>query len=89
MISKTPEEPAYLDTYAWVLYQMKSYERAKLFLEKALLKSKDATIIEHYGDVLFHLGDKKEALNQWKRAKQGEGYSELLDKKIADEKLYE
>jgi len=89
MLAKSPDEPAYLDTYAWVLYQMKDYSNSKKFIEKALLKTSDATIVEHYGDVLFQLGEKQEALNQWKKAKEGTGYSDLLNKKIADKKLYE
>ncbi len=89
MLEKNPNEPAYLDTYAWVLYQIKDYENARKFMEKALLKTSDATIVEHYGDVLFQLGNKQEALAQWKKAREGEGYSELLNKKISDKKLYE
>lgn len=89
MLKKSPNEPAYLDTYAWVLYQIKDYENARKYMEKALLKTSDATIVEHYGDVLFQLGNKQEALVQWKKAREGEGYSELLNKKISDKKLYE
>ena len=89
MIQKSPDEPAYLDTFGWVLYQLKDYANAKKYIEKALVKSKDATIVEHYGDVLFQLGEKDNAFAQWEKAKKGEGYSDLLDKKISDKKLYE
>ncbi|MBC7747668.1 MAG: tetratricopeptide repeat protein, partial [Methylotenera sp.] len=57
MLEKSPNEPAYLDTYAWVLYKIKDYENARKYMEKALLKTSDATIVEHYGDVLFQLGN--------------------------------
>ncbi len=89
MLQKSPEEPAYLDTYAWVLYQMKDFEGAKKYIEKALLKTNDATIIEHYGDILYQIGEKENAVLNWEKAKKGEGYSNLLDKKITDRKLYE
>lgn len=89
MLQKSPDEPAYLDTYGWVLYQLKEYSDAKKFIEKALLKTNDATIVEHYGDILFQLGEKDNALAQWQKAKKGEGYSDLLDKKLSDKKLYE
>jgi tetratricopeptide (TPR) repeat protein len=91
LVAKHPNNPTYLDTYAWVLYKMKNYQEAKKYLEKALTTSSDATVIEHYGDVLYQLGDKEEALKQWIRAKeQGEGEaSELISKKIKDKKLYE
>ena len=89
MLIKSPNEAAYLDTYGWVLYQLKDYENAKKYIEKALLKTTDATIIEHYGDILFQIGDKTNALIQWEKAKKGEGYSDLLDKKIESKQLYE
>ena len=46
-------------------------------------------IIEHYGDILFKLGEKKEAIDQWKKAKLIDSGSELLDKKIKNEDLFE
>ncbi|MBK0401594.1 tetratricopeptide repeat protein [Adhaeribacter sp. BT258] len=89
LIKMAPEESTYLDTYAWVLYKMKDYTSAKTYLEKALETSKDGTVIEHYGDVLFQLGKKDEALSQWQQAKKAGGASDLIDKKIRDKKLYE
>ena len=81
----------YQDTYAWVLYQLKDYTQAKEWLTKALLNggNKSAVIIEHYGDVLYKLNEKEEALNQWKRAKKLGGASENIDKKIEERKIYE
>ena len=46
-------------------------------------------IIEHYGDILFKLGEKKEAIDQWKKAKLIDSGSELLDKKILNEDWFE
>ena len=87
LIKKSPD-PSYLDTYAWVLYKLKEYEEARKYLEMAL-KSNNGTIIEHYGDVLFKLGQTDKAVEQWKKAKSLGETSELIDKKIADKKLYE
>ena len=86
-----PNNGTYQDTYAWVLYCLEDYENARLWLEKALKNGgeKSAVIIEHYGDVLFKLGFKKEAVNQWIKAKSTGNGSELLDKKIENEKLFE
>ena len=84
-----PNNSTYLDTYAWVLYKQKEYSKAKKLLEKALLTSNDGTIIEHYGDVLFQLNDVENAIIQWEKAKETGDYSDLLDKKIKDKKLYE
>ncbi len=89
LVAQAPDESTYLDTYAWVLYKMKEYDKAKINLEKALQTSKDGTVIEHYGDVLFRLGQKDAALEQWQKAKKTGDASELIDKKIRDKKLYE
>ncbi|WBA41609.1 tetratricopeptide repeat protein [Hymenobacter canadensis] len=89
LVKQFPDNDTYLDTYAWVLYKQKDYAGARQYLEKALLTSKDATVIEHYGDVLYQLGDKDKAYAEWQRAKQTGGASPLIDRKIKDKKLYE
>ena len=47
------------------------------------------TILEHYGDILFKLNDSNKAVEYWQKAKTAGGATELIDKKIADRKLYE
>lgn len=89
VVNRNPTEPNYIDTYAWVLYQMKDYEGAKKQLEIALLNTQNGTILEHYGDVLYQLGDKVNAVVYWKKAKVAGDTSEFINKKIADGKLYE
>ncbi|AII51505.1 hypothetical protein N008_05850 [Hymenobacter sp. APR13] len=89
LVKQFPDNDTYLDTYAWVLYKQKDYAGARQYLEKALVTSKDATVIEHYGDVLYQLGDKDKAYAEWQRAKQIGGASSLIDRKIKDRKLYE
>ncbi|MES2731902.1 MAG: tetratricopeptide repeat protein [Bacteroidota bacterium] len=94
LVDKNPEEPTYLDTYAWVLFVSKEYEEANKYLEKAVKISLDknkenGTIVEHYGDVLYKLGQTEKALLQWKKAKKLGETSLLLDKKITTGKLYE
>lgn len=89
LVKKYPTEPTYLDTHAWVLYMMKDYEGAKKYLEIAVLNSNNGTIVEHYGDVLYQLGEKDKAIDQWRRAKKLGETSEFIDKKLAEGKLYE
>ncbi len=89
LMKKYTGNPSYIDTYGWVLYQLKDYVNAKKYLEAALATKKDGTIAEHYGDVLYQLGDKENALIQWKEAKALGGTSEFIDRKIAEGKIYE
>ena len=90
LIEAFPDNPSYLDTHAWVLFKNGDLKEAKKVLEKALrINDGNGTIIEHYGDVLFKLGRKEEAVAQWQKAKKVGQTSDLIDKKIADRKLYE
>ncbi len=89
LIKNNPGESTFLDTHAWVLYMQGNYKEAKKYLEQALKEDASGTIIEHYGDVLFKLGDIENAVIQWNRAKGMDDTSEMIDKKIADRKLYE
>ena len=90
LIELSPDNVTYLDTHAWVLYVRGEYEEAKIFIEKAINgPDLSGTIIEHYGDILFKLGDVDSAVRQWQIAKGMDETSELIDKKIADRKLYE
>jgi tetratricopeptide (TPR) repeat protein len=89
LVKQHPNDATYLDTYAWVLYKMKDYAGARKYLEEAVALKKDADIMEHYGDVLFQLGEKEQAVQQWIKAKSTGKSSDLIDKKIKDKKLYE
>lgn len=89
LIKEYPSEPTFLDTFGWVLYILKDYPNAKIYLEKAALNSTNGTIYEHYGDVLYQLGDKDKALEYWQKAKIAGETSEFIDKKIRDKKIYE
>ena len=89
LVKDYPENSTYLDTHAWVLYMMGDFEGAAKNLKQALLYEPSATIIEHYGDALFHLGRIDEAIIQWKTARDMAEDTTTLDKKIADKQLYE
>jgi len=90
LVKDHPDNPTYLDTYAWVLFMLKNYKEAKRVMEKALKSDNVNGIhLEHYGDILYRLGDVDGAVEQWSKAKGLNSASELIDKKIADRKLHE
>ncbi|WP_420577092.1 tetratricopeptide repeat protein [Ekhidna sp.] len=89
LVEMHPNNPTYLDTHGWVLYTIGNFKESRKFLEKAASLDEDGTVIEHYGDVLFQLGEVDEALKQWERARELGNASDLIEKKIADRKLYE
>ncbi|WP_436515033.1 tetratricopeptide repeat protein [Ekhidna sp. To15] len=89
LVEQHPNNSTYLDTHGWVLYISGKYKESRKFLEKAASLDDDGTVIEHYGDVLFQLGEVEEAILQWERARDLGSTSELIEKKISDRKLYE
>ncbi len=86
-----PGQASFEDTYGWIKYQQGEYTEAKIWLERAMEHGGDnnGTILEHYGDVLFKLDDVTGAVNYWQKARTAGDGSDLLDKKIAERKLYE
>lgn len=90
LIKNNPDNPTYLDTHAWVLYVREKYKEARKYMERAIQSGQaNATHFEHYGDILFKLGDVNGAVQQWEKAKETDANNELLNKKIANRKIYE
>lgn len=89
VLEKASEQPQYIDTYGWVLFQKGDYLAAKAKFEKAyeFLKS-DPLILEHLGDVYSMLNNKEKALDFWKMAKELAPENEHLSKKINEQKYY-
>lgn len=87
-IELDPNNTSSEDTYAWILFRLKRYADAKIWIEKALLdnSSNNAVQVEHYGDILYFLGEEAKALEQWQKAKAMGSKSETLDKKINEKK---
>lgn len=85
-VEAEPENPAYLDSLGWVLYRLGKFEEA----EKALLKAngdpdyRDATIIEHLGDVQKALNKLKEAAESWQEALEVERASASPDEAVIE-----
>lgn len=90
-IEQEPKNVTYIDTYAWVLYKLERYKEAKKWMDKLFSYDKNPQGVnyEHYGDILYKLGDTKKAVQNWKKAKKTGDTSELIDQKIKEEKLYE
>ncbi len=80
-----------IDTYAWVLFQQGKYKEAEKWQKIALKKGgyDSGVILEHYGDILFMLGDVDKAVQYWKKALTHKEHSKVLEKKIKNRKYYE
>jgi tetratricopeptide (TPR) repeat protein len=89
-----PNNASFEDTYAWVLFKMANYEQALIWIELALSHSETqtATLMEHYGDILYFLTKKDaavQAIEKWKAAKTLGAGSEQLSEKIKEGKWIE
>jgi tetratricopeptide (TPR) repeat protein len=89
LMQRAGDNSTYLDTYAWVLFKLGRYEDALVEIQKAVTDSESGVVHEHYGDILYKLGRKEEAIDAWKKAKEFEDASDLIDKKISEGKYYE
>ena len=90
-VQLNPNNASSEDTYAWILFKLKKYAEAKTWIEKALRNgtTNNSTQVEHYGDILYLLGEKDLALQQWIKAKGFGAGSENLNKKINEKKYVE
>ena len=86
-----PNNASFEDTYAWILFKQKDYNGAKLWIEKALTddKTNSAVKSEHYGDIMFYLGNVDAAVDNWRKAKANGDQSPVLERKINERKYIE
>jgi tetratricopeptide (TPR) repeat protein len=89
MSSKTlavePNNPTFLDTYAWVLFKRGDYSLAKFYMRSAVEKDKEPSgvLYDHYGDILFMNNEKEEAVKMWRKALElNDGKDDVLKYKI-------
>lgn len=89
------DEPNYIDTYAWVLFELNRYDEAKKQIDRVFelkegkMGKEEATFIEHAGDIYYKCGLKQQALQFWQQAEKTGGGSNLLKKKIKKRKYIE
>lgn len=83
-VTAEPQNGAYLDSMAWVLYRLKRYEEAKKYILLALKYHSDRVVLDHAGDIFYALKDYKTAAEYWRRALRSKGET---DAKVILEKL--
>jgi tetratricopeptide (TPR) repeat protein len=90
-IEKEPTNSIYLDTYGWIFYMQGNYSLARMYLKMAVDNLKPdhnpSEIFDHYGDVLYKLGEKESALEMWKKSLAAGNETEDLKRKIENKSL--
>ncbi len=81
--SLTENDPYITDSIGWAYYLTEDYEKAEAYLKRAVeLMPDDAIVNDHYGDILWKLGRKIQAIYFWKSASKMEDVDEEMLKKI-------
>ena len=83
-VADKPDNPAYLDSLGWVLFKLGKHEEALEPLKKANSDPdyRDATLLEHQGDVHHALQQTKEANDLWSQSLKVEQDSAKPDDKM-------
>ena len=88
-LTGAPNQPSFIDTYGWILFQKGKFAEAKTKFELAYsLDAEDTMILEHLGDVHFKLSDVASALEWWTKALEMSGDNSILERKIKEKKYY-
>jgi tetratricopeptide (TPR) repeat protein len=84
VVRNNPENATFLDTHAWVLYKLQSFEEAEKYILYALDKGgeNDPEINEHAGDIQKALESYEIATSYYMKAILLGGNKELLEEKI-------
>lgn len=91
VVKENPESATSLDTYAWVLFKMKNYEKAKEIIDGALANDDDggsAEVLEHAGDIYFMSGDPEKAVMFWEQALEKNPDNDLLKRKVKNKTFF-
>jgi tetratricopeptide (TPR) repeat protein len=93
-ISIEPNNGTYLDTYAYILFKQKAYDRAKLYQEMAIEKmesseSENSELYDHYGDILFMCHEYEKAVEAWQKALELDPNNELIQRKVSNKMYYQ
>lgn len=80
----SPDNPTFLDTYAWVLFKLNKYDEAIKTMEKieALNGLNNSEVLEHYGDILAAAGQSAKAHQMYLKAKELGDPSVQIEQKL-------
>lgn len=73
MLKAEPNNPTYLDTYAWILFKQEKYTQAQIYIDKTLEHAdkedyESSVLFDHAGDIYLACGEKQKACIHWIKA---------------------
>lgn len=91
-VQAEPDNPTFLDTYAWILFKRKKYAEAMQYINMAVDNdtTKSTVITEHAGDIHAVNGDIEGAIKFWQQALEaGSENDKAIRRKIKLKKYVE
>ena len=83
------DDPYIIDSVGWAYYLTEDYETAEKYLKNALLiMPEDPIVNDHYGDVLWKLNMKLQAIYYWKAALLSDEAEKKLKKDINEKLIF-
>jgi predicted Zn-dependent protease len=81
-VQLAPEDPFIADSLGWVEFRLGNTAEATRILQAAYKQRPDPEIGAHYGEVLWHAGDKERAVSIWKEAALADAENETLQETL-------
>ena len=80
-VKAEPDNPTYLDTYAWILHLQGKDSEAKPYLKHAMLHGgkESVVLLDHYAEILYALGEYDLAVSYWMEARAKNKDDEIPD----------
>lgn len=80
-LESDPNNPSYLDTYGWILYQRGNYQSALEYILKSISQGEStAEVYEHAGEIYLKLNDTKNAIIYFNKSIELDSNERVLDK---------
>lgn len=85
-LDKEPDNGAFLDSYAWVLFRQGNLDSAHLYIKKALDRIDDDPVVyQHFGEILLKMDNLREALVYFRKSLEFTSDEEAeIRKKVID-----
>ncbi len=81
-IQAQPKNPAYLDSFGWVNFQLGNFEEAVVYLESAAALDNDPVILDHLGDAYHAAGRHDEARVYWEKVLELQPDNQTIREKL-------
>lgn len=81
-VQLAPEDPFIADSLGWVEFRLGNTAEATRILKAAYKQRPDPEIGAHYGEVLWHSGEKESAVSIWKESALADSENETLQETL-------